>query len=142
MHVLCTHKALKTIVWYALKYAKCRRLRRLCESASRYFFLHLCLFVIQYCRCSLIKLNLRTMWPALPKYYVMYIESNRHCLWKNRMNVDLVEKLDSCTYSIRRIPNTQSCNRRPLCSTFTFENLRSPKKTSFIPKKIQKKFKK
>ena len=25
--------------------------------------------------------------------------------------------------------NTQSCNRRPLCSTFTFENVRSPKKT-------------
>ena len=37
--------------------------------------------------------------------------------------------------------NTQSCNRRPLCSTFTFENLRSPKKTSFIPIKNQKKIK-
>ena len=27
--------------------------------------------------------------------------------------------------------NTQSCIRRPLCSTFKFENLRSPKKTVF-----------
>ena len=27
--------------------------------------------------------------------------------------------------------NTQSCNRRPLCSTFRFENLRSPKKNRF-----------
>ena len=35
--------------------------------------------------------------------------------------------------------NNQSCNRRPLCSTFTFENVPSPKKTSYIPKKIQKK---
>ena len=33
--------------------------------------------------------------------------------------------------------NTQSYNRRPLCSTFTFENLRSPKKNGFIPKKIK-----
>ena len=31
---------------------------------------------------------------------------------------------------IRKCPslNTQSCNKRPLCSTFTFENVRSPKK--------------
>ena len=58
------------------------------------------------------------------------------------MNVDLVEKLDSCTYSIRRIPNTQSCNRRPLCSTFTFENVCTPKKPSFIPKKDSKERKK
>ena len=29
--------------------------------------------------------------------------------------------------------NTQSCNKRPLCSTFRFENVRSPKKPSFIP---------
>ena len=34
--------------------------------------------------------------------------------------------------------NTQSCNRRPLCSTFTFENVCNPKK-SFIPKKKEKK---
>ena len=43
--------------------------------------------------------------------------------------------------SFRMIPslNTQSCNRRPLCSKFTFGNVGSPKKTSFIPKKIRKK---
>jgi hypothetical protein len=34
--------------------------------------------------------------------------------------------------------NTQSCNRRPLCSTFTFENLRSPKKNNFYSKKNSK----
>ena len=28
--------------------------------------------------------------------------------------------------------NTQSCIRRPLCSTFRFENLRSPKKNEFF----------
>ena len=33
---------------------------------------------------------------------------------------------------------TQSCKRRPLCSTFTFENVHSSK-TSFIPKKFKKK---
>ena len=31
--------------------------------------------------------------------------------------------------------NTQSCNRRPLRSTFKFENLRSPKKPQFYSKK-------
>ena len=31
--------------------------------------------------------------------------------------------------------NTQSCNRRPLCSTFTFENVGRPIKTSFVQKK-------
>ena len=31
--------------------------------------------------------------------------------------------------------NTQSCNRRPLCSTFIFENVRSPKKPAFSKKK-------
>ena len=35
--------------------------------------------------------------------------------------------------------NTQSCNRRPLCSTFTFENVGSPKKTQFYSKKVLKK---
>ena len=35
--------------------------------------------------------------------------------------------------------NSQSCNRRPLCSTFT--NVSSPKKTSFIPKKLKLKLK-
>ena len=35
--------------------------------------------------------------------------------------------------------NTQSCNRRPLCSSFTFENVRSPKKTQFYSKKKQRK---
>ena len=33
--------------------------------------------------------------------------------------------------------NTQSCIR-PLCSTLKFENLLSPKKADFDPKKIQK----
>ena len=30
--------------------------------------------------------------------------------------------------------NTQSCNRRPLCSTFTFENVRSPRNTVLFQK--------
>ena len=31
--------------------------------------------------------------------------------------------------------NTQSCNRRHLCSTFRFENMHSPKKTVLFQKK-------
>ena len=30
--------------------------------------------------------------------------------------------------------NTHSCNRRPLCSTFTFENVRNPKKPVLLKK--------
>ena len=37
--------------------------------------------------------------------------------------------------------NTQSCNRRPLCSTFTFENVRSPKNQFYSKKNSKKKFK-
>ena len=37
-------------------------------------------------------------------------------------------------YRVSPSLNTQSCNRRPLCSTFKFENLRSPKKKRFLPK--------
>ena len=33
--------------------------------------------------------------------------------------------------------NTQSCNRKPSCNKFTFENLRSPKK-GFIQKNLRK----
>ena len=33
--------------------------------------------------------------------------------------------------------NSQSCNRRPLCSTFTFKNVSSPKKTQFYSQKIK-----
>ena len=45
-------------------------------------------------------------------------------------------------YILRSSPSldTQSCNKRPLCSTFTFENVRSPKKT-ILSKKILKKMK-
>ena len=42
-------------------------------------------------------------------------------------------------YPLNPSLNTQSCNRRPLCSTFTFENLRSPKKNPVL---LKKKFKK
>ena len=41
---------------------------------------------------------------------------------------------DPLCYGVPPSLNTQSCNKRPLCSTFTFENVRSPKKPSFIPK--------
>ena len=34
--------------------------------------------------------------------------------------------------------NTQSCNRRPLFSTFTFENVRGPKRTVLFQKKFRK----
>ena len=41
-------------------------------------------------------------------------------------------------YCITPSLNTQSCIRRPLCSTFKFENLRSPPKNDiFLGKKIQ-----
>ena len=45
-------------------------------------------------------------------------------------------------YSLVPSLNSQFCNRKPLCSTFRFENLRSPKKTSLIPQKNFNKIKK
>ena len=49
------------------------------------------------------------------------------------------DKIRNVRLTLYHSLNTQSCNRRPLSSTFTFENVRSPKKNSiFIPKKISK----
>ena len=48
---------------------------------------------------------------------------------------------DPLCYGVPPSLNTQSCNKRPLCSTFTSENVRSPKKSNFIQKKIQKRLK-
>ena len=49
-----------------------------------------------------------------------------------KANLDYIQNTkDEVRFSIGFVPslNTQSCNRRPLCSTLKFENLRSPKKS-------------
>ena len=80
--------------------------------------------------CNLIFILFWIRWPYLVPFPCLFPS------WKKEEASKVCRMLKSYfldTVTYEPSLNTQSCNRRPLCSTFRFENMRiSPKKTVFF----------